>query len=224
MNLFVCCPGGFGKEVIDSARRINKFKNRWDELYFANETCFIDSSIIGKEIYGTTLFTLDSVLEKYDLSSFEVAIASGEPSVRKAIYENLKANNVKLATLVDNTAIVSETAKLGDGVIVLAACYISSAAILENNVSLNAHALVGHDSILKENCVVSSAVNIGGNCTIGENSYIGMGAQIKQGINIGKDAIIGMGAIVYNDIPDCVIALGNPARPMKNNIDRKVFK
>lgn len=224
MDLFVCCPGGFGKEVLDSARRTNKFKNRWDEIYFTNETCFIDSSCIGKEIYGTTLFTLDTVLEKYDLNSFEVSIANGEPLVRKAIYDKLKSNDVKLATLVDNTAIVSDTAKIGEGVIILAYCFVSSSAVIGNNSVLNTNALVGHDVRLGEHCVVSSAVNIGGNCSVGENSYIGMGAQIKERAIIGKEVIVGMGSVVYNDIPDEVIALGNPARPMRRNLDKKVFK
>jgi acetyltransferase-like isoleucine patch superfamily enzyme len=33
-----------------------------------------------------------------------------------------------------------------------------------------------------------------------------------------------MGSVVYNDIPDQMIALGNPARPMRRNDDKKVFK
>ena len=51
-----------------------------------------------------------------------------------------------------------------------------------------------------------------------------MGVLIKEGTVIGKDAIVGMGSVVYNDIPDDVIAVGNPARPMRKNIDKKVFK
>jgi acetyltransferase-like isoleucine patch superfamily enzyme len=33
-----------------------------------------------------------------------------------------------------------------------------------------------------------------------------------------------MGSVVYNDIPDQMIALGNPARPMRRNDEKKVFK
>jgi acetyltransferase-like isoleucine patch superfamily enzyme len=67
-------------------------------------------------------------------------------------------------------------------------------------------------------------VNLGGNCQIGRNSYIGMGTLIKEGVRIGEDAIVGMGSVVYHDIPDQMIALGNPARPMRRNDDKKVFK
>lgn len=219
MKLFIYCAGGFGKEILDTAKRINRSNEQWDEI------CFIDDDAsLGPEFYGSKLFTFERVLEKFDLSSFEVSIANGEPFVRKVIYDKVKSNNINLITLVDNSAIISDTAKLGEGVIVTAYCSVSSSAVVGNNVALNTKAIVGHDVRLGEHCVVSSLVNVGGACSVGENSYIGMGVQIKEGLAIGKDVIVGMGAVVYNDIPDEVIALGNPARPMRKNIDKRVFK
>jgi acetyltransferase-like isoleucine patch superfamily enzyme len=67
-------------------------------------------------------------------------------------------------------------------------------------------------------------VNIGGSARIGKNSYIGMGALIKENVHIGENVIIGMGSVVYTDIPNDLIALGNPARPIRPNDDRKVFR
>ena len=40
---------------------------------------------------------------------------------------------------------------------------------------------------------------------------------------IGKSSIIGMGSVLYNDVPDNVIALGNPARVVQKNEKQKVF-
>jgi sugar O-acyltransferase (sialic acid O-acetyltransferase NeuD family) len=153
----------------------------------------------------------------FDPNNFEISIANGEPSVRKSIFEKILSKNLQLATLVDNTAIISETATMEAGVIVTALCSVSCSAALGKNSAINTKAIVGHDVKLGEHTVISSLVNIGGASSIGEHSYIGMGVQIKEGINIGKDVIIGMGSVVYNDIPDDVIALGNPARPMRKN-------
>lgn len=218
MKLFIYCAGGFGKEIMDVARRINRLDNRWDEI------CFIDDHPQGDEFYGAKLFTFATVLDRFDVKSFEISIANGEPSIKKTLCDRINHAGAMLATLIDHTAVVSPTVKLGVGVIVSSYCFVSSSAVIGNNTILNTNALVGHDAILAENCVLSSAVNVGGNCSIGENSYIGMGAQIKQGTTIGKEVIIGMGSVVYNDIPAGVIALGNPARPMKANQDKKVFK
>jgi len=218
MKLFIYCAGGFGKEILDTAKRINKFNKKWDEI------CFIDDVRLVNEFYGAKLFSFNTILEQFDLNSFEVVIANGEPFARKSIYDKLRSNNIKLTTLVDNSAIISDTAKIGEGVLITAYCLVSSSVVIENNVAVNVKAIVGHDVKLGEHCVVSALVNIGGECTVGENTYIGMGVQIKEKLVIGKDVIVGMGSVVYYDIPDGVIALGNPARPMRQNIDKKVFR
>ena len=218
MKLFIYCAGGFGTEIMDLARRVNRLESRWEEI------CFIDDIRQGDEYYGAKLLTFPKVLDSYDINSFEISIANGEPFTRKDLCDKINNAGIKLATLIDNTAIVSPTAKLGAGVTVSAYCFVSSLAIVQGNTILNTDALVGHDVNIAQNCVLSSAVNIGGNCSIGENTYIGMGSQIKEETTIGKGVIIGMGSIVHSDIPDGMIALGNPARPMRRNEDKKVFK
>ena len=220
MKLFVYCAGDFGREVCDSVRRLNNLEFRWDEISFID-----DDEGLGTEFYGTKLLSFRELLRSYDLSAFEVLVANGESAIRKAIYNKLKSNNVRLATLVDATAIVSDTASLGKGVILTPYCSVSSEAIIGDNVAVNTKAIIGHDVKVGNHSVVSSMVNIGGACSIGEDSYIGMGAQIKEGgIMIGKEVIVGMGSVVYDDIPDGMIALGNPARPMRRNVDKKVFR
>ena len=48
--------------------------------------------------------------------------------------------------------------------------------------------------------------------TIGDNVWIGGNAVILPGVTIGNNAVIGAGSIVAKDIPDNVIATGNPCR------------
>lgn len=219
MRLFIYCAGGFGREVVDSVRRLNKSRQLWEEV------CFIDDNPeVGPSHYDAAVYTLDAVRERFDMDECEIAIANGEPLFRKAIYEKVVAHDMRLATVVDETAIISDTARMGQSVIVTPFCTVSSTADVGNNVVLNNRAIVGHDVALGEHCVVSSLVNIGGASSVGEGSYLGMGVQIKEGTSIGKDVIVGMGSVVYSDIPDGVIALGNPARPMKKNTDKIVFR
>ncbi len=51
---------------------------------------------------------------------------------------------------------------------------------------------------------------------IGNNVWIGGGAIICPGVKIGDNVIIGAGSVVTKDIPDNVIAAGNPCRIIKN--------
>lgn len=50
---------------------------------------------------------------------------------------------------------------------------------------------------------------------IKSNVWIGMNSIVLKGVTIGKNSIIGAGSIVTTDIPDNVIASGNPARVIK---------
>ncbi|HQQ88438.1 MAG TPA: hypothetical protein PLA72_10605, partial [Smithellaceae bacterium] len=68
MKLFIYCAGGFGKEIMDVARRINNLENRWDEIYFID-----DNARLGKAFYGTKLFTFDMVLDQYNINTFEIS-------------------------------------------------------------------------------------------------------------------------------------------------------
>lgn len=53
---------------------------------------------------------------------------------------------------------------------------------------------------------------------IGDNVWIGGGAIIMPGVTIGSNVVIGAGSIVCKDIPDDVIAFGNPCRVIRKNI------
>ncbi|MET7387077.1 sugar O-acetyltransferase [Streptomyces sp. NPDC005529] len=51
--------------------------------------------------------------------------------------------------------------------------------------------------------------------TIGDNVWIGGGAIVCPGVTIGDNSVVGAGAVVTRDIPADVVAVGNPARPVR---------
>jgi maltose O-acetyltransferase len=52
--------------------------------------------------------------------------------------------------------------------------------------------------------------------TIGDNVWLGGGAIVLPGVTIGHDSVIGAGSVVTKDVPPNVVAVGNPARPVRN--------
>lgn len=51
---------------------------------------------------------------------------------------------------------------------------------------------------------------------IGENTWIGAGVVIVPGVRIGRNTVIGAGSVITKDIPDNMIAVGNPCRVLRN--------
>jgi maltose O-acetyltransferase len=50
---------------------------------------------------------------------------------------------------------------------------------------------------------------------IGDNVWIGGGSILCSGITIGKNTTIGAGSVVVKDIPENVVAVGNPCRVIR---------
>ena len=60
---------------------------------------------------------------------------------------------------------------------------------------------------------------------IGENVWIGAGVIIVPGVRIGKNSVIGAGSIVTKDVPENVVAVGNPCRVLREigERNREIF-
>ncbi len=61
--------------------------------------------------------------------------------------------------------------------------------------------------------------------TIGDNVWIGGNSVILPGVTIGSNVVIGGGSVVAKDIPDWVVAVGNPCRVVRKitEEDRKYY-
>lgn len=54
-----------------------------------------------------------------------------------------------------------------------------------------------------------------GKITIGEDAFVGARAFVMPGVTIGARAIVGAGSVVTHDVPENVIAAGNPCRVLR---------
>ncbi len=59
---------------------------------------------------------------------------------------------------------------------------------------------------------------------IGKNCWLGSGVIVLPGIKIGDNVVIGAGSVVTKDLPDNVVAVGNPCRVLRTiNEQDKIF-
>ena len=61
----------------------------------------------------------------------------------------------------------------------------------------------------------NSAYEYGIEVTIGDNVWIGGNTVILPGVHIGSNTVIGAGSVVTHDIPDWVVAAGNPCKVIR---------
>ena len=55
--------------------------------------------------------------------------------------------------------------------------------------------------------------------SVGNNVWFGGNCVILPGVKIGSNTVIGAGSVVTKDIPDNVVAVGNPCRVLRNITD-----
>ena len=82
--------------------------------------------------------------------------------------------------------------------------------------------IIAGDHLLNiEGQSASSAHGSSKGIVIGENCWLGAKATIFDGVEIGHDTVIGASALVNNDIPSFSIAVGIPAKVIKNRLEEK---
>lgn len=85
-----------------------------------------------------------------------------------------------------------------------------------SKISINCN--IGHNVVIGKHTFVAGKSNFGGKTKIGHHCFIGMGTITKPGIIIGDNTVIGMGSIITKNIPDNVVAFGNPAKVVSDNL------
>ena len=71
----------------------------------------------------------------------------------------------------------------------------------------------------------NSGYEYGIGITIGDNVWLGGNVVVNPGVKIGNNVVIGSGSVVTKDIPDNMIAVGNPCKVIREitEEDRKYY-
>jgi serine O-acetyltransferase len=110
----------------------------------------------------------------------------------------------------------------------LFACWIPHRARIGRGVVVGygGLAIVIHDDcVIGDHSEIDQGVTIGGNArepgvaTIGSHVYIGAGAKILGPVQIGDGSIIGANSVVTRDIPGGCVAVGAPAKVVRQGVD-----
>jgi len=142
-----------------------------------------------------------------------IVISIGNNVTRKQIAEKL---NCEFFTAIHPSAVVSPSARLGDGSVVMQGAIVQSGTSIGRHCIINTGASVDHECVIEDYVHVSPKATLCGNVHVGEGAWIGAAAVVIPGVKIGKWCTIGAGSVVVSDIPDGAIAYGNPCRVRKD--------
>jgi sugar O-acyltransferase (sialic acid O-acetyltransferase NeuD family) len=141
-----------------------------------------------------------------------VALGVGDNAGREQAARTLAEAGFHIVTLIHRAAVVSPSARLGEGTVMMAGAVVNPDARVGAGVILNTGCVVEHDCVLGDYVHLSPNSALGGGVVIGARTHLGLGAVARPLVQIGADVRVGAGAAVIRDIPDGLTVVGVPAK------------
>ena len=150
---------------------------------------------------GVKVIGRDSDLDALVSGDHPVAfVAVGDNRARRRLSEAVVAAGGSLPRAVSPDAVVSITADIGEGVLVMPGAVVNADARLGRGVIVNTHASIDHGCRIGAFAHVAPGVALAGDVNVGEGALIGIGATVVPGRSIGAWATVGAGASVVDDV------------------------
>jgi sugar O-acyltransferase (sialic acid O-acetyltransferase NeuD family) len=177
-----------------------------------------DPAKTGSRVLGVEVIGGDTAVGRF--APADIVLVNGVGTVastaaRRGVFERFKAQGYRFATVIHPSAVVAPSARLADGVQVMAGCVIQAESAIGQNAIVNTRASVDHDCVVGAHVHIAPGVTLSGGVRVGDNTHIGSGSTVLQGIAIGADCVVGAGSVVLANVPAGSRVGGVPAAPLR---------
>ena len=170
-KLLILGAGGFGQSIAEVAELLGK----WESINFVD-----DRWPKQQQIGCYTIISNIQSLKNLNNHNFEAIIAVGNSQIRKKWQQLLLDLSIPMTTIIHPQAVIAPSAKIGQGVSIMAGCVIGANTIIQDGVILNIGTLLDHDVIIEAFSHLSVGVKVAGGKTITASSFLGIGTIISH--------------------------------------------
>lgn len=192
--VLVLGAGGHAAVLIDMLRQLN-----YDILGLVSNS----QPMLQPIFDGIPWYSSDSDVLSFSKDAILLVNAVGSlPKVntRFKLYNKFKNQGYHFANLISPSAIVSEYAKLTEGVQVMPGSIINAHALIGENSIINTGAIIEHDCVIGSHNHIAPGAVLSGTVVTGNYVHVGTGANVIQGVSVAEYAVVGAGATVTNNL------------------------
>ena len=206
-DIIILGAQGFGREVLQWIKDINKVKPTW------NIKGFLDDDPTALDGYACDYKIIGTIQDWQPSENEEFVFAIASPQIKEKLSTMLKAKGAKFATVIHPTSIVGDFCEIGEGLLVTPRAKISPNVKIGNFVSIMGCG-AGHDAELGDFSTLCGYCAVCGHVVLGKRVFVGTSAVIAPSKKVGDDAYICMGSMVMSNVKAGTKVMGCPAKKL----------
>jgi UDP-perosamine 4-acetyltransferase len=189
-SLLILGAGGHGRAVADLA-----------------QTCgftvagFTEPSGQGRDVVGTD-DDLPALAARLALDGAVIGVGNTALIRRTELFARVRRVGLALPSLVHPTAVVSPSARIGNGTVVFPHAVVGAECVVGMNVVIYSGCVIEHDCRIDDHAYLSPGAILCGEVRVHERAFVGAGAVVVPGVVIGEGATV-----------DALVRVGGPLAP-----------
>ncbi|EJR90593.1 sialic acid O-acetyltransferase NeuD family sugar O-acyltransferase [Bacillus cereus VD196] len=208
INIIIIGINGFGREIYQYAK--DTFPSDQYEI-----KGFLSSNTDDSSNSSTVLKILG------DENSYEIQendrfiLAIGDVMTKKRIVSILKKKGAKFINLIHPTAIVFDTAMLGEGVVICPNVIVSDQAVIEDFVTMNCYSTARHDSRIGKYSILAPYTIVNGYSILENEIFLGTHSTVIAETKIGRNSKISANSVAMYNVAPYSFVYGVPGKSKK---------
>lgn len=205
-DLIIVGAGGFGRELLQWVKDINRIEKKWNILGF------IDDNLEALQGYACDYTVIGTIRDWKPQANQEFAMAIANPDIKEKVSQLIKAKGGVFTSVVHPTATIGEFNELGEGVVMYPNSRITVNVRIGDFVTILGNTSIGHDADIMNYCTLSGSCNITRGVVLHEKVFLSCNVSVVPERKIGASVYVCAGSTVMTNIRSGNKVMGCPAK------------
>ena len=192
-----------------AATAIIESENIGDDVYIGHHTYISRDVVIGDHVQILNNVSIAGKVTIGDHTVIESGVCIG--TCGYGHYTDEEGRSVCVPHL--GGVRIGAHVKIGANCVIARGCLADT--VIEDYAKIDALSHIAHNVHVESRAMIVNSL-VSGSATVGENTWLAPGTVVRNKVTIGRDSFLGLGTIATKDVPPGKLAIGVPARVLRD--------